>query len=301
MSEYRSIWNYLFDVPHRLAWIDVDGVSTRYLEAGSPDAPKLILLHGTAGSFENFCANIGPYAQHFHVFALDMIGCGLTDKPDYPYTAKIYEAHLSAFMDRLGIRSAGFVGVSLGSWIASRLALDEPEKVERIVAISPAGIILDRQAHDAFVAALKARRSGAVDEPSWDSIHAVIRDLMLDEKDVIPDLVAVRLALYRRPEMRRAMPHLLHMTNGEFVLEEADWRSLTIPYLTVAAVDVDNKFLKSAYRIAELTPQGQVIEMHGCDHWAQFEQADAFNRASIAFLKGAAIGDIPGVVTPGAS
>ena len=60
MPGYRSIWTYLNTVPHKLAFLDAGGIHTRYLEAGDPDGPVVVLLHGTAGSLENYCANYGP-------------------------------------------------------------------------------------------------------------------------------------------------------------------------------------------------------------------------------------------------
>ena len=81
MQRNPGIWQHLHATPHQLRWIDAGGVRTRMLEAGQPDAPPLLLLHGTAGSLENFCANIATFAAHFRVIAIDMLGCGLTDKP----------------------------------------------------------------------------------------------------------------------------------------------------------------------------------------------------------------------------
>lgn len=105
---------------HRLAWIDVGGVRTRYLEAGPADGPVVVLLHGTAGQPRNFCANMADYAVHFRVIAIDMLGCGLTDKPDFDYLVKDYAEHACGVLDALGVEQAAVVGVSLGSWSARR-------------------------------------------------------------------------------------------------------------------------------------------------------------------------------------
>ena len=71
MQHIPGIWQQIYATPHRLAWIDVGGVRTRMLEAGPPDAPAVLLLHGTAGSLENFCANVAALAAHFRVIAID--------------------------------------------------------------------------------------------------------------------------------------------------------------------------------------------------------------------------------------
>ena len=103
---YRSVWTYLNTVPHTLGWLDAGGVPTRYLEAGNPDAPVVLLLHGTAGSLENFCANYGALAESHRVIGIDMLGCGYTGKPDRPYLIPDYAEHALAALEALGIEEA---------------------------------------------------------------------------------------------------------------------------------------------------------------------------------------------------
>jgi 2-hydroxy-6-oxonona-2,4-dienedioate hydrolase len=138
-DNYRSIWMYLYDVPHEIAYVDAGGIRTRYLTAGDKGAPPLILLHGTASSFETFCANIEAHAKHFRVYAVDMIGNGFTDKPDHLNFAPVYVQHVKDFMAAMGIARASFLGVSLGSFVAAKLALDTPTLVDKIVMASPFG------------------------------------------------------------------------------------------------------------------------------------------------------------------
>ena len=87
---YRSVWTELLDTPFRQAWVDAGGLKTRFIQAGDPANPPLVLMHGTAGSLENFAANIAAYARHFNCIAFDMIGSGMTDKPDYDYETQHY-------------------------------------------------------------------------------------------------------------------------------------------------------------------------------------------------------------------
>ena len=87
---YRSVWTELLDTPFRQAWIDAGELKTRFIQAGDPSKPPLVMLHGTAGSLENFAANIAAHARHFNCIAFDMIGSGMTDKPDYDYETEHY-------------------------------------------------------------------------------------------------------------------------------------------------------------------------------------------------------------------
>ena len=92
---YRSIWTELLATPFRQGWVDADGIKTRFVQAGNESNPPLIMLHGTAGSLENFAANIAAHAEHFNCIALDMIGSGMTAKPDYDYETGHYVKHVA--------------------------------------------------------------------------------------------------------------------------------------------------------------------------------------------------------------
>lgn len=284
MENYRSIWTWLFRTPHRLGFADAAGVSTRYLEAGSPDKPPLLLLHGTAGSLENFCANIAPLAEHYHVFAIDMLGCGFTDKPDRDYLIPDYADHAFAFLDAMKIENSRIIGVSLGSWVGAQMAAVNPQRVEKLVMVAPAGIITDVEEEARVAAGVKKRRMNAAEAPSWDGVKGILSRMVHNPDVLMDDLIAARLAIYSQPEMQAAMPHLLAFAGSGGDLKLDQWRAMTTPILAVAAVDAGDMFMKNAYSIAELAPNAELLELKGCDHWAQYERADAFNAAAIAFL-----------------
>lgn len=279
-----GIWEHLFRTPHTLGWVDAAGVHTRCLAAGPVDAPAVLLLHGTAGSLENFCANVEALSRHFRVIAIDMLGCGLTDKPARDYLIADYAQHAADVLSALGIERASVIGVSLGSWVGAAMALAHPERVQRLVMIAPAGIISDAEEEARVAAGVRQRRSTAAAAPTWDTVHAAMKGLVLDPATLSDDLVAVRLAIYQDPRMKDAMPRLLAFTRGDQALTDAQWQSLTLPIQVIAAVDAPNLFLKNAYTIAKTAPNARLVELAGCDHWAQYEQPDAFHPACIDFL-----------------
>ncbi|MGX7722678.1 alpha/beta fold hydrolase [Rhodococcus rhodochrous] len=264
--------------------MDARGIRTRYLETGNPEGPVVLLLHGTAGSLENFCANYGALARTHRVIGIDMLGCGYTDKPDFPYLIPDYAEHALAVLDALGVEQAAVVGVSLGSWVGARMASDHPDRITRLVMIAPAGIIVDPEEEKKFGADVRKRRQNAAQAPSWESVTAAMGRLMLDPEDLIDDLVAVRLRIYQQPEMGAAMGHLLAFTSGGQDLSREEWAALQQPVLVVAAVDAPNMFLDNARLLAEIVPGAELVEMTGCDHWAQFERADEFNELAQRFL-----------------
>lgn len=281
---YRSIWTHLNTVPHRLGWVEANQVQTRYLESGDPAGEVILLLHGTAGSLENFCANYGPLGENHRVIGIDMLGCGYTDKPDQPYLIADYAEHALAVLAALGVERASVIGVSLGSWVGARMAQLAPEVVTSLTMVAPAGIVVDEEKEKAVGEDVRRRRRNAAQAPSWESVTTAMGRLMLDPADLIDDLVATRLAIYQQPEMAGAMGNLLAFTRGDQHLAPAEWRELELPVLVIAAVDAPNMFLDNAYALAEVLPRATLVELSGCDHWAQFEQPAEFHRVALDFL-----------------
>lgn len=283
MSDYRSIWKYLYKTPHVLSWVDVKGVPTRYLEAGPKDAPPVIMLHGLMGSLENFSANISEHARHFHVYAIDMIGCGWTGRPDYPLTAAVYVEHLRGFMDAMGISSAGMIGVSLGSLTAAYFTHAYPDRSEALVLVSPIGATIEENKQNAELKGAVQPRRDAVEDPTWERVRAVFKRLILHEENIVDDIVAIRQDIYRDPLIKERLPHLFAISQERRMPHE-EWKTIQTPALVIGATDVDASSTSQAKLVSSLLPKATLVDMRGCNHWAQFERADIFNPLSIEFL-----------------
>ena len=121
-------------------YIDVNGVRTRYRQAGG-DGPPVILIHGLGASAEIWSANISALASRHRVFVPDLPGFGLTVKPEWmDYGPGAYSRFVRDFMAALGIGRAALVGHSLGGGVALRVILDDPRRVDRLILVSSAGL-----------------------------------------------------------------------------------------------------------------------------------------------------------------
>ena len=282
---YKSVWTELLDTPFRQAWIDAGGLKTRFVQAGDPAHPSLVLLHGTAGSLENFAANIAAHSRHFNCIAFDMIGSGMTDKPDFDYETDHYVKHAVDFLNAMGIEKASVIGLSLGARVASRLAIDYPDKVEKLILLSATAYFPAKPIQDD----IKRSRSAAAANPTWDSIVEIFKGLFHEPGKVWDDLIATRLSIYRRADMKAAMSHILALLDPAVYnrnrIPDDDWKRLRAPTLIIAAVDHEDVFLETARTIVKLIPNAKVIEMKRCSHWPQMEDPETFNRFSLAFLQ----------------
>jgi 2-hydroxy-6-oxonona-2,4-dienedioate hydrolase len=161
-TPYESIWTHLRTVAFRRDWIDAGGVRTRYVQAGPKDAPAVVMLHGTGGTWEAYMATLGPHSEHFNCFALDFVGSGYSGKPPHDYEITDYVEQVAAFMSAVGINKASLIGISLGAWVAVRFASTYPDKTLKITLNAPFGLADDAEE----IGGIIKRRGKAYDDPS---------------------------------------------------------------------------------------------------------------------------------------
>lgn len=115
----------------------VDGRRIHFQEAGDEKAPPLILIHGFISSNLVWSDVFLPLAEAgFRVIAPDLPGYGYSDKPmDGEYTIESQARAVLGLMDRLEIDKATIVGASYGGAIAATMALDNPERVDRLILV----------------------------------------------------------------------------------------------------------------------------------------------------------------------
>jgi pimeloyl-ACP methyl ester carboxylesterase len=127
----------------------VDGLRLRLRDTGPRDAPAVILLHGLGASLETW----EPWAQalsaRFRVIRLDLPGFGLTGAdPTGDYSDARTIKILIDLMDQLHVDRASLIGNSLGGRIAWNFAARHPDRVTRLVLVSPDGFASPGFAYD---------------------------------------------------------------------------------------------------------------------------------------------------------
>lgn len=148
LSQYRDD-RFLEEYRYALGekYIDVGGLRLCYQEYGA--GPTLIILPGLGTSIDFWQLNVPVLAEQFHVVPVDLPGFGKSDKPDASYELPWICDRIVAFMDAKGIPKASFIGGSMGGHLALLLALNHPERVDKIImmgstgAWSPPGLLLD--------------------------------------------------------------------------------------------------------------------------------------------------------------
>jgi pimeloyl-ACP methyl ester carboxylesterase len=120
-----------------------DGVTAYRLE-GASDRPCVVLVHGIltpSFAFEDLARAL--VSAGFRVLYYDEFGRGLSDRPSVRYDQELYLRQLGELTQALDIRSAHFVGWSMGGVITCNYALAHPEQVRSMVLIAP-GLFLPK-------------------------------------------------------------------------------------------------------------------------------------------------------------
>lgn len=286
-ESYKSIWTELRHVPFKQDWIDAAGIKTRYVEAGNPHAPAIVMLHGTGGHWESYCRNIGVLADEYHCVALDMLGHGYSTKPDVDYEIPLYADHVTSLMSELGLEHASLVGVSLGAWIAGAIAARKPHLVDKLILLTPTGLF---PVDHGDAARVLAQRTQAVNNPTWESIKVVFDHLLAQEENRIPDMIALRQDIYRQDDTRATVGHVLALQDAEIrnrnLVNAEEWASIEVPTLVVATgSDPNEQHYRTAKKVAELIPNARLVEMPNVGHWPHFENDADFNDLVLKFLK----------------
>jgi pimeloyl-ACP methyl ester carboxylesterase len=153
--------------------VHVDGLSLFYREAGSHDAPTLLLLHGFPSSSRMFASLFARLAEHYHLVAPDYPGFGHSDWPDpkqFAYTFDHLAAVIDAFTQALGLSHYTLYMQDYGGPVGFRLALAHPERVQAL-------IVQNAVAHNEGLGAIWAtRRAFWADRPAQE---AALRENLL--------------------------------------------------------------------------------------------------------------------------
>jgi pimeloyl-ACP methyl ester carboxylesterase len=131
------------------------GIHIPYVEQGDRDGIPVVLLHGLSDSWRSFEAVLPHLAPHVHAYAISQRGQGDASRPG-SYRLEELVADVAGFMDAVGLGAAVLCGHSMGSVVATRFAIDHPERTAGLVVMGGSSTFahLGLEAMDAELRAL---------------------------------------------------------------------------------------------------------------------------------------------------
>jgi len=130
----------LWPVPYEEIEIPTRFGMTHVVTSGPKDAPPMVLLHGMSSTLTMWSPNVADFSKDYRVYALDVMGQPGKSIPDYDEPIRDvtdYMVWLHEIIDGLNLDRITLLGMSYGGWLALNLAMTAPERVRKLVLLSP--------------------------------------------------------------------------------------------------------------------------------------------------------------------
>lgn len=286
----RSAW---MDVDWRehQRWVRVDEQPLNVIEMG--EGHPIVFVHGLSGSWPNWLEQLPVFARSHRVIALDLPGFGHSPMPREQITIAGYARVLDGLLEALGVDAATLVGNSMGGFIAAELAIAYPQRVERMVLVSAAGI--GTYQHPDVMRAIpwltRAERIVAA-YTAWlaSKSDMVVRrrglrnatlGLVVRHPSRLPGpLAAEQLRGAGKPGFMQALETIMHYPIEERLTE------IACPTLIVWGDEDRVISLRDADVFERLIPNSRKVVFGDTGHMAMLERPAAFNELLERFMEG---------------
>ena len=261
---------------------NVNGYTIRYLDYELPDGKTnskiLILLHGLGASAERWSRVIPTLSRYYRVIIPDIIGFGYSDKPAVEYTMDFFIDFFRVFLDNLGISKASIIGSSFGGHIATEFAIRFDGMVEKLVLVSPAGMMktstptLDRY----IMAALY---------PVYEHVYEAFSEMAYDSDEAVNEEIVMDFV--NRMRLTNAKYAFMSTVLGIRYAPKLKGRLSNIIAPTLLVWGDNDKMIPLQYaREYEEIPKSKLIVIKNCGHTPYVEKPITFNKIILRFLVG---------------
>jgi len=265
----------------------VYGVKTHYVDGGAGE--PIVLVHGGGSYGEiSWSQTIPGLSPWFHAYALDLIGCGYTDKPAIEYSMQTQVEHLAGFIDALNLDQVRVVGNSQGAYVAIKYVLDHPGRVKQAALIATGTV----------ATALGISRPEDFPSPphfdgTRESMRRAVEALINDPAKITDELIDARMGQVALPGYKEA-----HDSIGRFrriVSKDPDqWQVydvrarlplLKVPWCLIwGDADVSAPLNPLGYAMHEMLPAVPFHVVKGAGHQVQNDKPEEFNNLLLDFF-----------------
>ncbi len=252
----------------------------RYVSQGKGET--ILLVHGIGQSLYTWRHSIDYFVScGYRVVALDLAGCGYSGHPNIYFTVEEQALVLEAFMKALRIKTAHVVAFSTGALSAICFAYAHPQRVNRLVLVSPGG------PNENYPFALRVLTSWLgrkifMTYLSEATVRRLLGDYFFDATQLRPEVVEG----YYRPFRSRDVRETLVMMMTHF--DDTYARSLLkgVRHRTLVVSGLEDK-LHGEDMIRDfvlIIPGAEHVRLRNCGHFVHEEKPDRFNEAVRVFL-----------------
>jgi 3-oxoadipate enol-lactonase len=254
----------------------VSAVEVHAVVSGRADDPAVVLSNSLGSTHRMWDAQLADLEQRFRVVRYDTRGHGASPAPDGPYGIDDLADDLVALLDRLGIAKAHLVGLSLGGMTVMRVAIRNPERVQRLALLCTGAQLPPASAWTERAALVRAQGSASV-------AAAVVQRWFTPAY------------LEANPGVRSAYEQMIAATSAEGyaacceAIAELDLReqlsTITAPTLAIAGADDPATPPAKLEEIVARIPGARLLTVPQAAHLANAEQPATITPALIEHLE----------------
>jgi pimeloyl-ACP methyl ester carboxylesterase len=261
--------------------VKVNGITINYRSEGQGE--PLILIIGLGSDQSNWRLQTEVFKKYYRTITFDNRGAGKSDRPTGPYTINMMADDTIGLMDHLDIEKASILGVSMGGMIAQELAINHPERVEKLVLgctfarrngtsgfspeISEALEVYDRSTHDEV--SLRRLVYVIIDSTFNEGLYRILAIPLMK--------IAIRFS---------ALNGFVEQLEAVLAHDVAE-RLGVIKASTLVITGTEDRVIKptSSEVIANLVPKAKLVKVEGGSHGFSGEMSSEFNREVLDFLR----------------
>ncbi len=269
-------------------YFSVAGHKIRFLEKGK--GPPLVLLHGMGGSLEWWEYNFDAFSRKYRTIAFDFPGFGYSTKSSLDFSKNSPSDFMGSFLNALHISKASLIGNSMGGLIAYVTAMNQPERIEKLILVNNVGF------GEKLSILLRLGTVFPLGELGLSVRNRLIARIFLnrmfyDSKKVPDQLIPTVLEIFDIPQTRKACLRILRSgvdlkgLKNEICLRVRDGAS-SLPHKTLIIWGANDKVvpLNQAYVGKNLIRNSQLHVFNKCGHLPQVEWPEEFNHLVLEFL-----------------
>ena len=266
--------------------------SMSYIDEGKGDK-TIILVHGLASNAGFWRCSIPLLSKNYRVIAVDLPGYGKSQKDAYPYTMTFYSEQIKKLADELKLDKFILVGHSMGGQIAITFSLKYPERLEKLVLASPAGIEEFEQGEGDWLRSVMTV-TGVKKTPE-DGIRRNLALNFYTWNDKWEWMVEERVRMIKAKDFDDFAYTVVRCVNG--MLDEPTFdklKNISVPTLIVHGKNdglIPNPYLNPGFTAdvfewgAKQIPNCKRYEIDECGHMLQIEKPEEFSKAVLDFIK----------------
>lgn len=257
------------------------------------DGSPVVFIHGLGSYIPAWNKNLLPLSKHFRCIAIDLPGYGKSSKSLHPGTMDYYAEVVIKLMDKLGINKFNICGHSMGGVIAFKLAIEFPERVDKLFLSAPGGAETYSEDEKLLVENFIStdRMISNDDKQIRNNVLVNFHHFPLDAQFMISDRIAIRKA----GEFPLHAEIIARSASG-VINSDVPFRLSGVKSKTMIIFGDNDKMIPNRFVHPELTPQKMIdtfkqniqsvnIKIYPeCGHFPQFEHPEIFNRDLIEFI-----------------